>query len=454
MWEILSITGSRVDLWSARIAEFVATYGLGAFVLCLPLEFTSVYLHQQLSRFVLVPLVMAFGYLVVTKRRTLTLPRFSSMYLLLAYLIASLGSWLATRAPGSSSSLLDIALYPLVGLLVANLVLTPEDHRRVWISFLISGLGVALLGAFLYLAHLQIWTPNPQVASRMNITFGDPNITARFLTLAACAAVILYSAKQGPVWLAVAAAVGCAAVTPLTFSRSGLALFIVCLVAAIVFALNHRRAAALGVVALLLFAVSTTVNPDTRLRAEDAAYTLASGMPGLSPSHHAPAAASSHRAAVVSDDNRRYLIAAGVKMGLDHPVFGVGFGGYQHALLTTYNRFLPAIYTDSVSHTSIVTVFAEQGVIGLLLVIAFLVQLAREALAARNGQNAWSLWTTVPATLVIPIFLYSQFEGRFLQEPYLWLALGMIYSAMTLAQREPQAGTEIEGSPRPRVVAA
>jgi putative inorganic carbon (hco3(-)) transporter len=427
-----------------RAAEFLATYGLAAVVLCLPLEFTSVLFRQQLSRFVLVIVAAAFFYLVVTGRRRPVFPRFLSVYLLLAYIAVSLISWLLTRAPGSAGSLLDIALYPVVALLAANIAVSQRDHRRAWIAFLASALAVALLGAFLYVTHLQVWTPNPAVASRMNITFGDPNITARFLTLGACAAVIVYASRQGPSWLTVAAAVGCAVVIPLTFSRSGLALFIISVAIAIGFALNRRRAAAIGVAALLAFVTSTGVNPDTRQRATDAAFTAVSAVTGAT-APHGGAAAGHHQAAVASADNRKYLVAAGLKMGVDHPMFGVGFGGYQHALLTTYNRYLPTGYTDSVSHTSMVTVFAEQGIVGALLMVALLIQLGRETLAARWRRDAWSLWATVPATLVIPIVLYSQFEGRFFQEPYLWLTLGMLYSAM-LAQRGASAVAEPRGS--------
>ena len=417
-----------------RAAELVATYGLAAVVLCLPLEFTTLFFRQQLSRLVLIVIAAAFLYLMLARRRRLAVPRYLSVYLLLAYVAASLVSWLWTRAPGSASSLLDIALYPFVGLLVANLAVSRGDHRRAWIAFLASALGVALLGAFLYVTHLQIWTPNPAVASRMNITFGDPNITARFLTLGACAAVIVYASNQAPRWLTAAPAIACALVVPLTFSRSGLALFVISVALAIGFALNHRRAAVIGAAALLAFVISTGVNPDTRQRAEDAALTAVSAVTSVT-GHHSSAAAGQHQVAAASDDNRKYLIAAGLKMTVDHPVVGVGFGGYQHALLTTYNRFLPAAYTDSVSHTSLVTVVAEQGILGALLMLAFLIQLAREALIARRRRDGWSLWATIPATLIIPIFLYSQFEGRFFQEPYLWVALGMLYSAQMLAQR-------------------
>jgi len=420
-----------------RLAEFVATYGLAAFVLTLPLEFTALWLPQQLSRLVLLVVTAAFIYLVVIGRRKLRVPRAASVWLLLLFVAAALISWTLTRAPGSGSSLLDVTVYPLVGLAIANLALTETDLHRAWSAFLISGLGVALTGGFLYLTHLTIWTPNPVVAARMNITFADPNITARFLTLCACAAVLMYAARQGKSWLAFATAIGCAAVLPLTFSRSGLALFIVGILLAIAVAYQHRRAAAIGVSALVVFALSTGVNPDTRSRASDAVETVATAVIGKS--FTPPATASRPDP---HEDNRTYLIGAGLRMFEDHPLQGVGFGGYQNALVTDYKRFLPThrIDTlDTLSHTSLVTVMAEQGIIGTLLLLAFLIQLAREAVWARFRRDRWSAWTVLAGTLIIPIFMYSQIEGRFIQEPYLWLALGLFYSAQMLASSDLQA---------------
>jgi O-antigen ligase len=427
--------------WPVRAAELVAAYGPAAAILTLPLEFTAMFLHQQLSRVVLLAVGAAYVCLLAIRRRTLLLPRSSSVLLLGLFVAASLISWASTRRPGSTSSVADVALYPFVALLVCNLVLSERDHRRAWMAFLLSGLGVALLGAGLYVTHGHIWTPNPLVANRLNITFADPNITARFLTLAACAAVFLYAERQGPSWLAIAAAGACGIVLPLTFSRSGLALFVAMVALAILLAFDHRRAATVGAVALLAFAISTGVNPDTRQRAVGAVETMA----GIAvPAQGSTANGTAVSGASALDDNRRYLIAAGLTMFKDHPLLGVGFGGYQRELLTTYRRFLPSGYTDSVSHTSFVTVMAEQGLIGTLLFAAFLLQLARESLGARRRHDPLAVWTTLPAMLVIPIFLYSQFEARFLQEPYLWLALGLFYSARHTALQSHRAepGTE------------
>jgi hypothetical protein len=426
MAALMSTRATTLD----HLAEAVVDYGVPAIIVTLPLEFTTKYLHTQLVRFVIAAVVLAFAYLVVRGRRSLAVPRFASVWVLVALCAASVASWVLTRAPGSTNTLVDIVAYPIVGLLIANLVVTREQHRRAWLAFIASALGVAILGLFLYVLHVQIWAPNPAVANRDNITFADPNITARFLTLGACAAVLLFAAAQAPAWLTGAAAVGCGIVLPMTYSRSGLALFVLMVALMVPLAFNRRRAAAMAAVALIAFGLSTGLNPDTRQRAAGAADTVVGFVTGT---HKSEASAPPIESGVALEDNRVFLVAAGLKMFTDHPVSGVGFGGYQHALLTTYRSFLPEGYTDSVSHTAVVTVLAEQGVVGLLLLTLFLLLLAREAWVARRRRDGWAVWATLSAAMVVPILLYSQFEGRLLQEPYLWLTLGLFYGAQRVA---------------------
>jgi O-antigen ligase len=342
-------------------------------------------------------------------------------------------------------------LYPLVALMIVNLPVSSRDHRRAWLAFLASGFIVAAIGVGMYVIGVNIWSPNPLVAHRLNITFADPNITARFLTIATCAAVLMFSSRKAPWWLTLATAFGCAIVLPMTWSRSGLALFVIGTVIAVIFAFNHRRAAALGAIALVGFAASTMINPDTRDRAGAAVSTVVTAVTGAQVDQ---ASALPGNDDVSLADNRVYLVRAGWSMFLDHPLAGVGFGGFQHAMLTTYKSFLPKGYTDSVSHTSLVTVLAEQGVIGLLLLAAFLIALAWEALVARRRGDRWAFWSTLPATLVLPIFLYSQFEARFLQEPYMWVALGLYYSARMLARREAMLEHAAETPPASAAAAA
>ncbi len=436
-----------------RAAEYAATYGTSAYILTLPLEFTSVWLHQQLSRFVLVFVGLAVGYLVISRRRLLKVPSSPSVWLLVIYVVASLASWLLSRAPGSLTSVADLTLYPLVALLLVNLVVTESDQRRAWFAFLISGLGVAVLGVLLYVAHLSLWTPNHLVATRLNITFGDPNITARFLTLGACAAILMFAARQGPSWLSIGSALACAAVLPLTLSRSGLVLFVATVLLAVVVAFNHRRAAAIGAVALLVCTFSAATNAETRERAEGAVAIAVSLVTERPASVGPPTSQRSQQASVV-DDNRRYLVGAGLKMFTDHTAIGVGYGGYQHALLTTYRYFLPGNRTgpnlDSLSHTTFVTVLAEQGVAGALLFTVFFVLLGVEAWRARQRRGDFAVWSIIPATLIIPIFAYSQIEGRLFSEPYFWMSLGLMYSANRSAVPQAARGS----APRPKYAAS
>lgn len=412
-----------------QATEMVVAYGPAAIILALPLEFTSRLFGQPLSRWLTALVSLAFAYLVLTRRRTLIWPRRMSALVLGVFVLSAIGSWLLTRAPGSYKVAVDIATYPVIALVLMNLLLTAQQQRRAWTAFLVSGLAVALIGIVLYATHLTIWAPNPAVVHRLNITFADPNITARFLTLCAVAAVMLYAARQSPAWLCAATASTCALVVPMTWSRSGLALFMVAMVVAFVVSANRRRAAALIACSLLIFVASTTINPDTRGRAISAGQTLITAVTGTAHNVSTPAASKvgDNQDTFALQDNRRYLIAAATKMFLDHPIVGVGFGGYQHQLVTNYRRFIPTNNPkpDTVSHTAFVTIAAEQGVIGILLMLAFLVALAWEALRSRRNVLA-----IVAATVIVPIVLYSQFEARLLEEPYLWVCLALFYGAI------------------------
>ena len=409
-----------------QVAQLVTAYGPPAVVLTLPLEFTAVYLRQPVVRWVLVVLGAAYVYLLLTGRRTLALPRRASALLLLAFIALAVAGWLVTRAQGSLRELGDVVVYPVVGLVLMNTIRTAEEHRRAWVALLVSGLAVAVLGIWLGLTHQAIWTFNPLVANRDNITFADPNITARFLSICAAAAVMLYSARRMPAWLALSAGVACAVVQPMTLSRSGLVLFVVSVLLGAALAVDRRRALVFGLGLVTVFALSTAINPETRQRALAAADTVVSTVTGTAHNISAPYPGTNQDTFAL-EDQRRYLIAAGASMFADHPVFGVGLGGYEHQLKTTYSRFIPTNIPrpDTVSHTAFVTIAAEEGLAGLVLVLAFLVQLGREAWRWRRV-----VWVAAPAAMIMPVVLYSQFEGRFLEEPYLWLFLALFYSAL------------------------
>ena len=412
-----------------QVAEAITRFGLPVFILCLPLEFTSQILRVQLARIVLGAVALAYAYLVAAGVRKVVVPVSASSIALAALVAFAVLSWLFTRAPGSLNALADVALYPIVAVLVVNLSRTESDHRNAWIAFLISGVTIAVLVVFLHFTHLYIWRPDPE-RGRVNATFGDPNIAARFLTLTACAGVVLFARRMGVDRLAAATVAACSAFTAFTLSKSALLLYPVSVVISTLFAGAQRRTAVIAAVALLIFGASVLTTPGAEPRVERAFQQIAGGAHLIV----SPPASTTNQQIANSDLDlvRPYLINAGWQMFLHDPITGVGFGGYQHSLTTTYKRFLPEQPPATLSHTGLVTVLAELGLVGILLFLGFLALLAREVVISIRLRTPWRSWVVVPAALVLPILAYSQVEGRMLEEPYLWLALGLLYSARAL----------------------
>ena len=433
---ILATKARRSPTVLTQMAETVVRYGLPVFILCLPLEVTSVYLHLQLARIVLLVVAVAFVYLVVVGERKLVLPVGAAVIVLGLFVAVSVVSWLLTRAPGSGNSLLDVVAYPVVAVLVVNLARTEKEHEAAWAAFLASALAVALLGGFLYYTGLSLWRPDPAMLGRVNATFADPNITARFLTLAVAIAVFMFAGRRQKTWLVVSVALAGTAALPLTFSKSGFLIFPVTVVLAAALSSNWRRGAAIGLLALIVVGSAIMINPSTR----DRSLVVLDSITGTT--HGVVSSATSGSQAqplggVQLDSVRTYLILAGWQMFKDHPVAGVGLGGFQHALLTTYRSFLPpkpppGLSMVTLSHTSAITILAEEGLAGVLLIVGFLLLLTRDVVRSLRRPTRWRDLVVTPAFLAVPILAYSQFEGRFVEEPYLWLALGLLYSALTM----------------------
>ena len=121
--------------------------------------------------------------------------------------------------------------------------------------------------------------------------------------------------------------------------------------------------------------------------------------------------------------SRRALIEAGVAMFGDHPLLGVGLAGYGPELLGDYASY-QSYYgsTQFRSHTSAVTTVAELGMMGVAALVSVAAVAVRSFVAARaavawraGGREASALLLSVTA-----VFLASQSEGRFWEEPLLW----------------------------------
>ena len=118
-----------------------------------------------------------------------------------------------------------------------------------------------------------------------------------------------------------------------------------------------------------------------------------------------------------------------MNMFADHPLTGVGAGGYQTSFEDDYYRYKdPKIKANvTISHTSLVTLLAELGVVGLVAVAFVAVRWSAYVRALMSGAPR-EMKTALVALAVITaiIFFGSQTEGRFLEDPYLWFAAGLV----------------------------
>ncbi len=139
---------------------------------------------------------------------------------------------------------------------------------------------------------------------------------------------------------------------------------------------------------------------------------------------------------------RPYLVEAGLAMFKDRPVAGVGAGNYQAAFEADYLHFKdPKIKADiTMSHTSLVTMMAELGALGLIGLVwlgARWLSLMRQAWArARAPDRALTLGISFTT---VAIFLGSQTEGRLLEDPYLWLFFGLGLAHARIVRAEAEA---------------
>ena len=151
-----------------------------------------------------------------------------------------------------------------------------------------------------------------------------------------------------------------------------------------------------------------------------------------------PVAAEPPGATAASRDStggRSTLVRNGIEIALDHPLIGVGIGGFQQAYaekLDLKTRRPPA----AASHTTPVTVAAETGFPGLVLLAWFV---AAAALAAfRGGRDATLVRATSWAAglAVAAIAVQSLFYNAFFEDPMTWAALGLIAVAALARRRE------------------
>ena len=344
---------------------------------------------------------------------------------------------LVPLSPASSEAILVIMalmLHLALLLIIPSFVRNWSTIRLCAWTFVGVAFLLALAGIYQYRTGIYFWNPGLSLADvpRINTTFRDPNIYARMLVMGMVMAIaVSYTIRPllwrlavvlgllGPLGIALLATnsrgtwLVAAAVLPLTA---------LCMPMTKLARLLTLAVAASGVLAMLILGQFVF-----GLSFIERLSTFGEGLGVLG--------------------GRLFLIQGGWRIFLDHPLYGVGLAGFQDAFqgpYFTYHYLLE--YRLSLSHTDAITILAELGILGAIVVTFLFYRFGATLLAAgRTAANPDRAIMIGLGMAVLVILLSSQTEGRLLSEPYLWLLFGLALAAEGITRRE--RGIDPRGDP-------
>ncbi len=309
------------------------------------------------------------------------------------------------------------------GVLAIGFARLPWRERvlgRLYAVLAASALVFAAIGVFQWATRDVFWNPKVEVGNayapfyRVNSVFWDPSIYGRYLVTAILATLVLVllglSGRRlaGAVVLVSATWVGLL----FSFSQSSFAALVagVLVGAAIVWRRRALLAFALVGVVLLVAGFSTAQVRHTLLTKSKASLNKATS-------------------------GRAGLVSNGIRIAIDYPVAGVGVGGFKRA----YGERTGLRGRDpqkAASHSTPVTVAAETGFPGLLLLLWFLgatlLAALRRTVATPAGRASLAVGLTLGAIVV-----HSLFYNAFFEDPMTWALTGLV--AVVVARRAEEA---------------
>jgi len=344
-----------------------------------------------------------------------------------------------------TNAVLILPMYVAFVFTAPTLIEDRRDLERIMGAFLAVAVVLALIAIAQRPFGIWMWRSiliqSDGYSYRSNATFADPNHLARYFSvcIALAAGLILATGpRRLTVYLAVPTMVLALFAIVMTASRSGWGMMLFC-GAVVVFAAPIARETKVKLASLattgivLLLALLLVQGGQNAQRVA----SLASPLTALG--------------------QREFLINVGWHMFLDNPLIGVGTGNYQHALITSYRSLVPYWAEVTLSHTSIVSIMAEWGFIGLAMFAFVCVRITativRSYARARQAPYQRLALAWVGAAL-LGIVLHSQSEGRLFDEPYLYLFLVILVAIETGARfQRDQASAPVPGiaaaSPEP-----
>jgi O-antigen ligase len=290
--------------------------------------------------------------------------------------------------------------------------------------FAVVGIGEWITGRLLLTNAKVLQANDLEPYFRVNSLFFDPNIYGRFLalTMVLLAAALLWTRRPRDVWAIAGALAVLWAGLVLSLSQSSFGALLLGL--AVLAALRWRFWPIAGIVAAGGVAAIAIV-------------LLAPGVVHI----HGDSAKALDRAT----SGRVDLLRGGAHLFEDHPLVGVGSGGF--AVSYRKREHVRSTRAVVVSHTIPVTVAAEQGIVGLAAYVWLLVA----ALAMLLGELTGRLRRADPGVPVVAraavaaafsaLVLHTLVYAAYLEDPLSWalLAIGAALAAAP-AERDERHG--------------
>ncbi len=313
------------------------------------------------------------------------------------------------------------------GLLAIGFARLPWRGR--WLTWLWGGLvatalAYAAVGTYQWVTRDVFWNPNVIVGNayapffRVNSVFWDPSIYGRYLAVAilvTLAGILLGGVPGRRVLVLYAVVVVTWLGLVFSFSQSSF----VALAAGVVVAaaVTWGRRAVLALVLLGMFTIVVTL---------------------AVPQVRDEVSGKSRRGLNKVTSGRSNLVSQGVRIAVDHPVTGVGVGGFRRA----YAERTGVTGDDPkrvASHTTPITVAAEGGIVGLAL-LCWLVAAALGATLLRLGRGFTSRTSLAIGLALVAIGVHSLFYAAFIEDPMTWALLGLIGVVSLVPKKRPAPG--------------
>jgi O-antigen ligase len=321
--------------------------------------------------------------------------------------------WSKDPRQGAIELLFFILPFGLLTIVLARLVWSRAWVLTLYVQLALMGLVVAVIGIVQYETRNIFWNPKVRVDNayapsgwfyRVNSVFYDPSIYGRFLVIAILASLVVVLRRRGdPLW---AVAAGLTIVITWmgllpSFSQSSFVALLVATTLCAVLVWRWRSLALVGVAAVALV-LAGIASPQIRHRIEGKSSSSLSGV----------------------TSGRSTLVSRGGKVAVHHPLIGVGVGGFRRAYADLAH--LKGKHPKAAaSHTTPITVAAETGIPGLILLLALVASALYVAFrrlgTGFEGNARLAFGLALSAILVHCLFYNALFE-----DPTFWGLLALV----------------------------